>query len=84
MRAFLKRNAEALPILLPGFVLLFDVFATMIVLSHEPGITAKDALVYNLMLLPGGLVFSAVPAIVVNIVLAALVGWVLSRRLKLK
>ena len=27
MRAFLKRNAEALPILLPGFVLLFDVFA---------------------------------------------------------
>jgi len=84
MRTFLKRNADALPILLPAFVLLFDVFATMVVLSHEPGITVKDALVYNLMLLPGGLAFSAMPAIALNVALAALVGWVLSRRLKSK
>lgn len=52
MRRFLKQNTDALPFLVPAFVLLFDVFATMVVLSHEPGITAKDALVYYLMLEP--------------------------------
>lgn len=82
MRRFLRQNADALPFLVPAFVLLFDVFATMVVLSHEPGITAKDALVYNLMLLPAGLVFSAGPAIVLNVALAAMVGWLSSRRLK--
>jgi len=54
----------------------------MVVLSHEPGITAKDALVYNLMLLPAGLVLSAMPAIVLNVALAAVVGLLLSKRLK--
>ena len=84
MKHLLKRNADALPFLLPAFVLLFYVFATVVVLSHEPGITAKDALVYNLMLLPGGLVFSAGPAILLNLALAGMVGLLLSRRLKSK
>ena len=78
----LKRNAHALPFLLPTFVFLFDILATMLVLSHEPGTTAKDALVYNLMLLPAGLVFSAMPAIILNVILAAVAGWLLSKRLK--
>jgi len=82
MMHFLKRNADALPLLLPAFVFLFDIFVTMVVLSHEPGITAKDALVYNLMLLPAGLVLSAMPAIVLNVALAAVVGLLLSKRLK--
>jgi hypothetical protein len=82
MMHFLKRNADALPLLLPAFVFLFDIFATMVVLSHEPGITAKDALVYNLMLLPAGLVLSAMPAIVLNVAFAAVVGLLLSKRLK--
>jgi hypothetical protein len=63
-------------------VFSFDIFATMVVLSHEPGITAKDALVYNLMLLPAGLVFSAMPAIALNVALAVVVGLFLSKRLK--
>ena len=63
---------------------LFDVFATMVVLGHEPGITPKDALAYNLMLLPGGLVFSAGPAIVANVALGAVAGWLLSRSLQAK
>ena len=79
---FLRRNANALPFLLPASVFLFAIFATMVVLSHEPGITAKDALVYNLMLLPAGLLFSAMPAIVLNVALAVVVGLLLSKRLK--
>jgi hypothetical protein len=54
----------------------------MVVLSHEPGITAKDVLIYKLMLLPASLVFSAMPAIVLNVALAVFVGWFLSKRLK--
>jgi len=79
---FLKRSADALPFLLPALVFLFDIFATMVVLSHEPGTTVNDAFVYNLMLLPAGLVFSATPAIALNVALAAVVGWLLFRRLK--
>ena len=82
MMHFLSRNVRALPFLLPAFMLLFDIFATMVVLSHEPGITAKDALVYNLMLFPAGLLFSAMPAIVLNVALAAAAGLLLSKRLK--
>jgi hypothetical protein len=79
---WLKRNARALPYLFPTVVFLFDIFATMVVLSHEPGITAKDVLIYKLMLLPASLVFSAMPAIVLNVALAVFVGWFLSKRLK--
>ena len=81
MPPFLKRNARAFPFLFAALVCLFDILVTMVVLSHEPGITAKDTLVYNLMLLPAGLVFSAIPAIVLNVALAAVVGWLLSKRL---
>ena len=82
MTHFLKRNANTIPFLLPAFVCLFDILATMFVLRHEPGIMAKDALVYDLMLLPGSFLSSGMPAILVNVVLAAVVGWFLSKRLK--
>jgi hypothetical protein len=65
-------------------VFLFDILVTVIVLSHEPGIRAKDVLVYHLMLLPGSLVFSAEPAIATNVILATLAGLLVSKRLKSK
>jgi hypothetical protein len=63
---------------------LFDVFATIVVLSHEPGITAKDTFVYRAILLPGTPVLSAMPAIVLNVALAAVSGWLLSKHFQAK
>jgi hypothetical protein len=79
---FLRRNADALPFLFPAVVLLFDILATVIVLSHEPGISAKEVLVYHVMLLPGSLFFSVTPAILFNLVVATGAGWIVSRRLR--
>lgn len=84
MKPFLKRNAVALPFLLPSFVFLFDILATVIVLSHEPSIMAQDVRVYHWMLLPGSLMFSAELAIATNVILATLAGLLISKRLKSK
>jgi uncharacterized membrane protein len=76
---FLKRNADAMPFLIPAFILFFDLFASVLLLRHEPGVTASDVAIYHLMLLPGSVFFSAGTAILLNIALGIPLGFLVKR-----
>ena len=72
-----KRKKTWLLILPPLVFLIKDVFATVIVLATEPGITAKTISYYRIALLPGTLLVRTGMAFFVNIVFAAFLSLIL-------
>jgi hypothetical protein len=66
-------------IIAPAAFLLKDIIATMAVLSTEPGITPKAALYYSVALLPGTLIASPGAAMLFNVLIGVLIGWILYR-----
>ena|SRR5580704_4984846 len=66
-----------LPVTIPGTFVFKDILATLVVLSNEPGISARKAFYYSVALLPGSLLASNGVAPLANIVLGFLVGLVL-------
>jgi hypothetical protein len=79
-----NRSREWLLLLLtPLAFFLKDVFATIAVLSREPGITERAAMYYHLALLPGTIFVSAGDAIAVNLVIGVALGGFLYFALRL-
>ena len=76
MTGFVDR-ARWLPLLLPGCVFLWDFAALQWVFAHEPGITARVVFYFDFALLPGTLLFSPMPAILLNCSLACLIGLII-------
>src|SRR5437016_14632016 len=70
-------RAKWLPLFLPGCVFLWDFAALQWVFAHEPGITARVVFYFDLALLPGTLLFSPMPAMLFNCVLACAIGSVI-------
>ena len=70
----LRKYSKHLPWALPAIVFLFDFVDMQWMFSHEPGLSEEVVTRFQLLLLPGTLFFSALPAILFNCGLAALVG----------
>jgi len=70
------RKATPLWLILPPLlVFIKDMLATLALFSTEPGITAKANLYYAFALFPGSwIVDDALPAMIVNVLLGAVVG----------
>jgi Flp pilus assembly pilin Flp len=75
----MKRSRTGLPIILPLAIFLFDVLATVVVLSYGAH-SASFSRDYDLILLPGSLFLSGGPAVTFNVGLAGMIEW-LSRRM---
>jgi hypothetical protein len=71
-----RKYFKHLPWALPALVFLFDFADMQWMFSHEPGLTYEVVQRFVLFLLPGSLFFAAMPAILFNCVLAAVVGTV--------
>jgi len=69
-------RAEWLLLVLPVCLSLWDIAALQWVLAQEPGITALVVFYFDLALLPGTLLFSPIPAMLLNCALASLIGLV--------
>ena len=80
----LNKYFKHLPWALPGMVFLFDFVDMQWMFSHEPGLSYEVVKRFKLLLLPGTLFFSPLPAILLNCGLAALVGTFLSLLVKLR
>jgi hypothetical protein len=80
----LSKYFKHLPWALPGIVFLFDFVDMQWMFSHEPGLSYEVVRRFQLLLLPGTLFFSPLPAILLNCGLAALVGTFLSLLAKLR
>ena len=80
LRKYSKHLAWALPLM----VFLFDFVDMQWMFSHEPGLSYEVVRRFQLLLLPGTLFFSPLPAILLNCGLAALVGIFLSPLAKLR
>ena len=74
----LRKYSRHLPWALPAIVFLFDFVDMQWMFSHEPGLSYEVVRRFQLLLLPGALFFSPLPAIVFNCGLAALVGTITS------
>ena len=74
----LRKYFKHLPWALPAIVFLFDFVDMQWMFSHEPGLSYEVVRRFQLLLLPGTLFFSPLPAILLNCGLAALVGTFLS------
>src|SRR5712691_8368424 len=71
----MRQPSKSWLILPPIISFLKDMIAAVLLLSTEPGITAKAKFYYSLSLLPGALfVNDAVPAVLVNVLVAELLG----------
>ena len=70
----LLKYSKHLPWALPAIVFLFDFVDMQWMFSHEPGLSEEVVTRFQLLLLPGTLFFSPLPAILFNCGLAALVG----------
>jgi hypothetical protein len=70
----IRKHFKHLPWALPAIIFLFDFADMQWMFSHEPGLSYEVVRRFQLMLLPGTLFFSPVPAILFNCGLAALVG----------
>ena len=71
----MRQTSTAWLILPPTISFLKDIISAVVLLSTEPGITAKAKFYYSLSLLPGALfVNDAVPAVLINVLFAELVG----------
>jgi hypothetical protein len=66
-------NSSDCPWALPAFVFLFDFADRQWAFSHEPGLTYEVVQRFMLLLLPGSLFFTAMPAILFNCGRAAVV-----------
>jgi hypothetical protein len=67
-------RAKWLPLILSGSVFLWDFAAFQWVVAHEPGITARVVLYFDLALLPGTLLFLPMPAMLFDCGLACMIG----------
>ena len=68
-------------IFFPAAMVLKDIFATMVMLSNEPGISADNARHYHLALSPGGLFFGGAGwAWLFNICLSVVIGLLVSKK----
>jgi hypothetical protein len=78
-----RRYFKHLPWALPVLVFLFDVADMEWLFSHEPSLTSEVVWRSQLLLLPGSLFGSAIPAILLNCGLAMVIGtvasWILTR-----
>lgn len=74
----LRKYSKHLPWALPAIVFLFDFVDMQWMFSHEPGLSYEVVRRFQLLLLPGTLFFSPLPAILFNCGLAALVGTITS------
>lgn len=75
-------RARWLPLFLPVCVFLWDFAALQWVVEHEPGITARVVFYFGLALLPGTLLFPAIPAMLLNCAFASQIGlviWLVTR-----
>ena len=70
----IREHFRHLPWALPAIVLLFDFVDMQWMFSHEPGLSYEVVKRFQLLLLPGTLFFSPLPAMLLNCGLAALVG----------
>jgi hypothetical protein len=70
----LRKYSKHLPWALPAMVFLFDLVDMQWMFSHEPGLSYEVVRRFQLLLLPGTLFFSPLPAILFNCGIAALVG----------
>jgi hypothetical protein len=71
----MRQTSKKWLILPPIISFLKDIIAAVVLLSTEPGITAKAKFYYSLSLLPGALfVNDAMPSVFVNLLFAELVG----------
>jgi hypothetical protein len=70
----LCKYSKHLPWALPALVFLFDFVDMQWMFSHEPGLSYEVVRRFQLLLLPGALFFTPLPAILLNCGLAALVG----------
>jgi len=81
-----RRYFKHLPWALPALVFLFDVADMEWMFSHEPSLTSEVVRRSQLLLLPGSLFCSAIPAILFNCGLAMVIGtiasWILNGLLK--
>jgi hypothetical protein len=80
----LRKCFKHLPWALPAIVFLFDFVDMQWMFSHEPGLSYEVVRRFQLLLLPGTLFFSPLPAILLNCGLAALAGTFLSLLAKLR
>jgi len=64
-----------LPLILPIVVFLFDIGATVWMISHEPALNNQVVRRWQIALRPGILVFPALPAIVFNCAVATSLGY---------
>ena len=80
----LRKYFKHLPWALPAIVFIFDFVDMQWMFSHEPGLSYEVVRGFQLLLLPGTLFFSPLPAILLNCGLAALVGIFLSPLAKLR
>lgn len=74
----LRKYSKHLPWALPTIVFLFDFVDMEWMFSHEPSLSYEVVRRFQLLLLPGTLFFSPLPAILFNCGLAALVGIITS------
>jgi hypothetical protein len=72
------------PWALPAMAFLFDFVDIQWMFSHEPGLGYEVVKRFQLPLLPGTLFFTPLPAILLNCVIAALLGTFLFLILKSK
>jgi hypothetical protein len=60
----------------PLVVLLRDIAAAIGLLSREPGLSDRDVFIYKLAILPGSLWVGSSAALMINLTLAVLLGFV--------
>lgn len=77
-----RKYFKHLPWALPALVFLFDFADMQWMFSQEPGLTYAVVQRFMFFLLPGSLFFTAMPAILFNCGLAAVVGAIASFILK--
>jgi hypothetical protein len=76
MASTMKAWQKWLPVLIPAGFLTKDSLATIVVLSHEPGVTAANVFHYSAALLPGSLFVSNGHAMLANVGIGFVLGWI--------
>jgi hypothetical protein len=76
----MKGSRRSLPKSLPLAIFLFDVLATLMVLSRMQSSEQLYRHYSHLLLLPGSLLFSGGSAVAFNVGLGGLIEWLLSRK----
>ena len=69
-----RKYSKHLQWALPATVFLFDFLDMQWMFSHEPALSYEVVTRFRLLLLPGTLLFTPVPAILLNCGIAALIG----------